>query len=266
MNIAARKKCYIIITAALLAAVSFVLSCIVKAALIHFAESLSYPVILGITTIVSMLVPVLMYKYSGIFKGMKKQLPYKKINRRISVLWVLFGASACTGINFIISLIKSSFFPSSPSSPAQNSTTITDFILLIICAGILPAVMEELLFRNSILPCLSELGSIFSVVISALLFALVHSGISNVIFAFLAGIILGAAKVNTGKISCSIAIHMINNLTALFVTAAGTFISPEFKLTLFYISGITALMLSIPLFLAVKSSICWEYCSTSGNK
>jgi len=85
-------------------------------------------------------------------------------------------------------------------------------LLIFVLMAILPPICEELLCRGWILSSMrTRYGAIAAVVISALLFALLHVDISRVPATFAAGLLLGFILVRTGSIFASILFHMTWN-------------------------------------------------------
>lgn len=89
---------------------------------------------------------------------------------------------------------------------AARSQTISMFLY----AGIVGPVVEELIYRGFIMGSLRRFGNLFAIVISTVLFALMHTNISQCIYAAACGVILGYVAANY-SIKWSIAIHIMNN-------------------------------------------------------
>ena len=92
-------------------------------------------------------------------------------------------------------------------------------IYLIFTAAILPAVVEEFLFRGVILSEYSRMGGILSVSVSALFFAMVHFSMEEFPIYFFGGLIMGAAAYLTRSLFSSILIHTAYNLFTLYAEA-----------------------------------------------
>lgn len=92
---------------------------------------------------------------------------------------------------------------------------VLDFI--VICA--VPGFCEEFLFRGAIMTNLMPFGRSNAILISALLFGLMHQNAEQVLFAFAAGIVLGVVYEKTGSIwNCTI-LHILNNFISVFESA-----------------------------------------------
>ena len=97
-----------------------------------------------------------------------------------------------------------------------NAGTI---IFAIIGLGIIPAFIEEFIFRGAILQGLRKHGDWFAIIASALLFMLMHANIQQTIYQFAFGVLAGWLVVKTGSIWTSIAIHGLNNIVVIIVQA-----------------------------------------------
>ena len=85
-------------------------------------------------------------------------------------------------------------------------------ILLVFSSAIVPAFSEELLFRGIILSNLKPYGKGMAVVVSALLFGLMHMNAAQLLYATAAGIVLGLVYVKTNSLWICILIHFCNNM------------------------------------------------------
>lgn len=83
-------------------------------------------------------------------------------------------------------------------------------------ASILPAIVEELLFRGVILSEYAHLGGICSVFVSALFFAMLHFSLAEFPIYFFGGIVMGAAAYLTRSLFAAIMLHMVYNLFTMF--------------------------------------------------
>ena len=88
---------------------------------------------------------------------------------------------------------------------------ILDFLV----SCIIPGFCEEFLFRGAILTNCLPFGRTNAIFISAFLFALMHENIMQMLFAFVAGILLGLIYVRTKSIWNCIILHVLNNMTSL---------------------------------------------------
>lgn len=139
--------------------------------------------------------------------------PEKRKKAKITVI-VLMTAGAvilCSVLNILISLIPGA------ASAALIITDPRSFFEALICVCIIPAVLEELLFRWVIMDAFFPLGDKWTVVLSAAAFALVHSDMRVSLYAFCAGIIFGILRIKSGRLLPVMAAHFLVNLTAMMI-------------------------------------------------
>lgn len=95
-------------------------------------------------------------------------------------------------------------------------------VLIFLVNALVPAFCEEFLFRGAILTNCLPFGRSNAILISSLLFSLMHQNAEQILYAFAAGILLGLVYERTKSIWPCVFLHMINNFmsTALSIFAA----------------------------------------------
>ncbi|MBQ8907500.1 MAG: CPBP family intramembrane metalloprotease [Clostridia bacterium] len=102
-----------------------------------------------------------------------------------------------------------------PPSPSDTSLPLWYGLLF---SALLPALFEELFFRHYLLSSLrGEGGYGGAVLLSALLFALLHADFYQMPYAFVAGLLLGIAALASGSFLLPCAMHLGNNLCSLLL-------------------------------------------------
>lgn len=81
---------------------------------------------------------------------------------------------------------------------------------LLLYAGFLGPIVEEIVFRGIIMSGLRKYGKLFAIITSSVLFAFFHGDITQGIFAFFCGIILGYITTEY-SIKWAMVLHIINN-------------------------------------------------------
>ncbi len=95
-------------------------------------------------------------------------------------------------------------------------------LLTIVHTALLPALMEELVFRGFIMQPLRRYGDWFAIITSAVIFGLVHGNMTQAPFAIIAGLALGYVSVVTGSMWMNILLHFLNNLISVLYSLALT--------------------------------------------
>lgn len=102
-------------------------------------------------------------------------------------------------------------YPSAGGAPMET-------VLCFLSRVVVPAVLEELLFRGAVLQGLRPAGDRAALLCSALLFMAAHGSLSQWIPACAAGLLLGVVTLQTGTLRWAILLHLCNNLVA-YLTA-----------------------------------------------
>ena len=84
-------------------------------------------------------------------------------------------------------------------------------LLVVLGGAILPALVEEFALRGIALGALKKFGNGFAIILTAILFGIMHGNIEQIPFAFMLGLYLGFAVIRTGTMWTAVAIHLINN-------------------------------------------------------
>lgn len=88
-------------------------------------------------------------------------------------------------------------------------------ILSVISSALVPACCEEYLFRGVILSNVLPYGKTNAVIVSAVMFGLMHQNPAQMLYATAAGIVLGLVYIRTRSIWGSFLIHFFNNLISV---------------------------------------------------
>lgn len=132
---------------------------------------------------------------------------------RLPFLYIPMCIGALYLLNLVVNLLFGDLF--APFEDAGNSDlpmTLPGMLLYFIHLSILPALLEEWLFRGIMLrQLLPAVGKWPAVILSAFVFGLMHLNPAQSIFAFGFGIFAGYAYLSTGSIWFSALIHMVNN-------------------------------------------------------
>ena len=135
---------------------------------------------------------------------------------------VFAGVTVCFSMAQINSAIVDLFGYSDFMSEMMGETVAAmapyEIVLNFIVISVVPAFCEEFLFRGAILSNCRPFGRTNAVIISAVLFALMHQNAGQLLYTFAAGIVLGLIYEYTGSIwNCTI-LHLLNNFVSVVQT------------------------------------------------
>ena len=103
----------------------------------------------------------------------------------------------------------------------------SSLVLALISHALVPAVMEEVLFRYLPMRLLSAHSKRVSVLVSAFFFALIHHSVFSFFYAFVAGVIFMSVDLALDSIWPSVIIHFVNNaVSVLLMFGLGAVVYP----------------------------------------
>lgn len=213
--------------------------------------SFQYAVSILFFTVIAMLMPFLFYSLRKGRLSYIKALPFHSaVPSGKMFLLVAMGFGLCIASNGIAGIVSTFFsyigiegeLPEPPVS--QNAL---DVFMNFVAAAVVAPLIEEFIFRGVIMQPLRRYGDRFAVVASAAVFGLAHVRPTNIVFAFLSGIIIGCAVVYSRSIWVGIIIHMLNNAFSTLFTELGS-VLPEITDTVYLFSYIAVAAAGIVAF------------------
>ena len=203
--------------------------------------------------------------YKGDFAAMGKRMRYKAprdakscllISLALMVLIMPFtmAFNALTNLFFQIVGYKRSY----PVGTIYLGAG--DFVLMLVLTAVLPAIFEEFSHRGVLLSGLENRGSEMSaVILSAVLFGLMHTNPAQMIYATFGGLLFGVVVVKTDSVIPAMCAHFANNAISVILdystqkqttlgvwfdrlTSSGTVLSV----------GLTFLVLALSIYAVVK--------------
>ena len=164
------------------------------------------------------LLPLLLF-LTPAFRKCEKQELGLDFKAALPFLPIFFVFLSCIFITSVVSTFAFSVigYESTPVTPESDAVSAIIFSIII------PSVCEELFCRYAVLRLLAPYGKSGAVVLSALLFALLHRNFYQMPYAFVAGLFLGAVTLASGGIACAIIFHILNNSlsTILYYSSDG---------------------------------------------
>lgn len=164
------------------------------------------------------------YKENSVVIGVGEACPKQEnIKKRKTAVLVMLGA-ACIGVGFGNILTMSPLAEMSQGFAEANEHFYGSTLLIeIIGSAILTPILEELLYRGVIYERLRFfMGKRWhGILLSSLIFAMVHLNLVQFIYAFGMGIVLACCMEVTGHVYGAILGHMTANLIAVLRTECG---------------------------------------------
>ena len=144
-------------------------------------------------------------------------LRFKKTPFFDGTLLVLAAAGVCLLANFpsmlIMELVESAGMDGGATESVAGTNPF-ESVLYFLTVAVFPPLFEEFAFRGVMLSSLRKHGDGFALVVSSIAFAMMHTSISSMPFAFICGIAMGYVYLRTNNLWLSVIIHFINNANA----------------------------------------------------
>ena len=154
------------------------------------------------------------------------------------------GAAAFSNIaNSISGMILTSFgFPDKYVEPAYPEGAF-GLALAFISTAVIPAFVEEFGMRGVCLGAIRRYGDGLAIVVSSILFGLIHANFTQIVFAAIIGFAAGYATVKSGSMWPAIIIHFVNN----FISVSVYYVSLWFGINFANIAYLFVLCLNLML-------------------
>ncbi len=206
----------------------------------------------GLVTVGATFVPLLPFlKSSG---GIASYFRPRRssLRRADRALLTGFGFCACLVINFFLAILFSFLPESAPTGVLVFDGSFGTILYMGLCFALLPALCEELAYRGFIYRSLQRYGQLFAVILSSLMFGLMHNDWRSVVFASCCGFLIGCVRKTGGKLLLCILIHFANNAFSVIGTAIRIYFGHDSYTTLLYIADNLALVVMLALFFLLR--------------
>jgi membrane protease YdiL (CAAX protease family) len=250
--------------------INYVLEYVIVCAVLIFSavfnnsafESFSDPnvqyVLSGMISLVSLTVPYL-YTLKATKSTFSELISVKRVasSKLIALVMLGFGASALSNLaSNILESVVNSFFGIQFENPApEYGSDAWSFILMLLCVGILPALLEEFAIRGVVLGALrKKFSDTSAIVISSVLFGIMHGNLQQIPFATLLGLLLAYTTIYTGSLLPAIVIHAVNNTMSVILAFSSQNMSPMVSIMTSYIYFTVSLIIGICGFIMLIKS------------
>ena len=168
-------------------------------------------------------------------KQTKEFFALRKLEKNKILICFLIGF-----LVFVLNIFVSSFFfnlisslgYSQPRSTGESTYSLLTLFLNLIFTALLPGICEEMVHRGMILNSLKKFGVKYAIVISAILFGLLHLNIEQFFYATIIGLYLGFLTIYSSSIIPAIVVHFMNNALSVilsFCSSNNLFLGKIFK-------------------------------------
>ena len=184
------------------------------------AGRVTYELIYGVLYAAVFLLPAWFYYF------LARRRPHEPLDIALrlpthTLLYILVGLALISAAGYLNSMLLQVFDYAAFSNEAFFQYDITlnyQMVLMFFTVVVIPAFVEELLFRGVILQNLLPFGKSAAVITGALLFGVMHQNAGQLLYATVAGLLLGYVYVQTRSLWCCVLIHFCYNFLSLVHT------------------------------------------------
>ena len=163
-------------------------------------------------------IPGVIYLASSKFRiGEAFKKTYVPVTLLIPLIFIAMGLAMVANNAAQIFDNNISIFGLKNSASMTNDAVLNPFetFLYLFAVSAVPALAEEFAFRGILMGRLRKYGNCFAIVVSAVMFGAMHGNTTQIVFAFILGLVFGYIDVITDSILPSIIVHFINNFYAV---------------------------------------------------
>ncbi len=194
------------------------------------------------------LVSILIYCAMTRKESFWKRIPHEKLGIRVMLLIVLY--TLLTSPLMAVCNLLSQFLVRNTAVQVMDVAGGLPFAVLFFAIAILPPIVEELGFRGIMLQNYRESGVWSGILLSALLFGLMHMNLNQMLYAFVLGILMALLVEATNSIFSSMLMHfLINGSNVLMMYSS--FQAAEGSTQELYDASLAELGISHEMFLVV---------------
>ena len=188
-------------------------------------------------------------------------LTIPKLNKRTNIA-LHFIVSLLTFVTFFCSLnfinMITHFLSQGLVAPASSVplANFGQFLLSVLFFAVVPAVVEELLFRGLIFNGLKNSFNIkVAVILSSIIFALIHFSVFQTVYQLILGVVLSLTLLFTNSLLLTMLMHFLNNFLIAFISYS----SQGKSIFEFANFGVLEIILSIVIFLVGVATVCFIF-------
>ena len=171
-------------------------------------------------TVVRMVVPFWLY-CRLLHMPRRVAIPIRRPDPTIMLpgIFICLGVAALAGLcSQYLAYLSSRLFGAVPVVSGILITADPEHLLLsLVNLILLPALLEEMVFRGVVMQSLRRYGDTFALIVSSLLFMCIHGNFAQAPNALLMGIAIGYFVLRTGSIWTGVLIHFVNNLLVVML-------------------------------------------------
>ena len=175
-------------------------------------------------------------KIGGVFIGLGTAIVAGYITSAFTAVLMIFGVGIEEPVSF-------------------SPVTLWGKILYVLIFAVLPAFLEEMIFRGILLQNLRRFGDREALFLSALFFAVFHLNLSQIPYAFLMGLCIGYFVLRTGSLWAGVLLHLCNNALSLLWEFIDPLLSDRVFYLISYWYDVVLLLLALAALLVLMKKV-----------
>ena len=174
--------------------------------------------ILNAVTMYGIGMPLSMVFFSrcDIMPAEKKNPKFLTVVALIPICFLLTYVGSVLGT--MVESLVASLMGRSAYNPVESAVSSVPLWAVFLFFVVLAPIFEEIFYRRVVINRLRRYGDLPAILVSGILFGVIHGNLSQFFYAAMLGILLGAVYVHTGKLRYTISLHMMINFMGSFYT------------------------------------------------
>ena len=172
-----------------------------------------------------------------------QMLPLKRLDR-VNLLLVVAMSISVIPLMMAVSAASAALFDNH-AADFLHEMAMLPVLPVLVSIAVLPAVLEEFVFRGLILTNLKNLGIKKAALVSGLFFGFIHLDLQQMPYAFIMGVIFAYMVHYTQSIYASVLSHFILNASMVLLSYAAAGMDPDTEFPL-----LQAVLIAAPIFIA----------------
>ncbi|SHH76620.1 CPBP family intramembrane glutamic endopeptidase [Clostridium grantii] len=219
-------------------------------------DDASFTGTLSIIAVIIAFIPILIYRKKKFFQYDLKVVNKKFTLKTILIAFIiLFSINGTMGVlaevlEFLLNTVGLTASSSLEALEALNQPAISLFLYTCLIGPI----FEEFVYRGVVLRNLEKYGKWFAILVSSILFGLMHGNFYQIFMAIGVGIVLGYVATEY-SIKMSIILHIFNNTIVQLMSEVNSYVGENVGTIIDYGITIICIIIVISIFIRYKDTI-----------
>lgn len=146
--------------------------------------------------------------------------PIKNKKQFVALTFLGMGVCAFANILTIVAgaILQSMGFVYEANIHHENPSGIFGFLLCVLATAVTPAIIEEFAMRGVLYGGLKRFGDGFAILVTSVIFGLIHGNFEQIPFALVLGLYLGFVRAKTDSIVLAVLLHFLNNFFSVVLS------------------------------------------------